>query len=32
MGHLINQDEIGFVRGLLAALVQEPSRPGRETL
>jgi predicted esterase len=32
MGHLINQDEIGFVRGLLEALVQEPSRPGRDTL
>jgi predicted esterase len=32
MGHLINQDEIGFVRGLLEALVQEPSRSGRGTL
>jgi predicted esterase len=32
MGHLINQDEIGFVRGLLQALVQEPSRPGRDRL
>jgi predicted esterase len=28
MGHLINEDEIRFVRGLLAALVREPSGPG----
>jgi predicted esterase len=28
MGHLINEDEIGFARGLLTALVQEPSRSG----
>jgi predicted esterase len=31
MGHLINEDEIPFVRGLLAPLVQEPSRPGPAT-
>lgn len=31
MGHLINEDEIGCVRGLLASLVEEPSRPGSPT-
>jgi phospholipase/carboxylesterase len=31
MGHLINEDEIGFVRGLLTTLVQESSRPGLAT-
>jgi predicted esterase len=31
MGHLINEDEIGCVRGLLAPLVQEPPRPGAGT-
>jgi hypothetical protein len=28
MGHLINDDEIGFVRGLLASLAAEPSGRG----
>ena len=28
MGHLINDDEIRFVRGLLVSVVDEPSRPG----
>jgi predicted esterase len=31
MGHLINEDEIGFARGLLAKLVGEPSRAGPAT-
>jgi phospholipase/carboxylesterase len=31
MGRLINEDEVGFVRGLLAALVQESPRPGSAT-
>jgi phospholipase/carboxylesterase len=32
MGHLINEDEIGFVRGLLAALLRESPRPGPATI
>lgn len=31
MAHLINEDEISVVRGLLASIVQEPSRPGPAT-
>jgi predicted esterase len=31
MGHAINEDEIGFVRGLLAPFVQEPFRHGSES-
>ena len=30
MSHAINEDEIGFVRGLLAPFVQEPFRHGSD--
>jgi phospholipase/carboxylesterase len=32
MGHAINEDEISFVRDLLASIVQDPVRPGSDTI
>ena len=32
MGHAINEDEVGFVRGLLAPFVQEPFRHGSDSI